>query len=234
MLEPIKNYRVTQDNALISASYAMSLNEKRLLVACVSRLDPESKAWLQGRAEVEMLASEWADLYSISPKNAYKDLNTASKRLFDRYVRVTGDSKKGKDVRWLSAREYDEGEGRVVVTFSGPILYYLTGMKDEFTSYDLLGVCGLKSMHSVRFYELASQFKGTGWRLIELDDLRTMLKLGDAYKTWDGLKRRVIDRACKEVTQKSDLRLTYEIIKRGRNVHAIKLKIEKKDQLNLF
>ena len=31
---------VTQDNALISASYTMSLNEKRLLVLALSKIDP--------------------------------------------------------------------------------------------------------------------------------------------------------------------------------------------------
>lgn len=225
---------VTQDNVLITASYTMTLDEMRLLKASISKLDPTSKAWLAGRAEVEITAGEWVILYGADPANSYRQLNEASKRLYERSVRVYGDSKKGKDIRWLSAREYDSGAGRVVLTFSGPILYYLTGMVDEFTKYDLLGVCGLKSTHSVRLYELAGQFRGTGWRHIELDDLREMFCLGNAYQDWRDLKKRVVDRACKEVTEKSDLDVSYEIVKRGRSVHAIRLKIEEKDQLNLF
>jgi plasmid replication initiation protein len=231
---PERKRTVTQDNALIMASYAMTLDEKRLLVAAISKLDPTSKAWLAGRAEAEVTASEWMRLYSADQTNAYRQINEASKRLYDRSARVWGDSKKGKEVRWISGREYDEGQGRVVLIFGGPILHYLTGMVDEFTKYDLLGVCGLKSVHSVRLYELASQFKGTGWRHIELDDLRGMFGLGDAYQDWRDLKKRVIDRACKEVTAKSDLDVSYEIVKRGRSVHAIRLKIESKEQLDLF
>lgn len=229
-----KNVTVTQDNALITASYSMTLDEKRLLVTAISRLDPTSKAWKAGRAEVSVTASEWSELYGAKLRSSYEQLNQASKRLYQRSVRIWGDSKKGKDVRWLSAREYNEGEGTVVLTFSGPVLFYLTGMVDEFTKYDLLGVCGLKSTHSVRFYELASQFKGTGWRYVALDDLRKMLCLEGAYQDWRDLKKRVIDRSCNELTAKSDLNVTYETVKKGRTIVAIKLLIEPKDQLEMF
>lgn len=233
-MSSLKGNIVTQDNALITASYAMGLDEKRLLVAAISKLDPESKAWLQGRAEVEITVSEWSELYGIQGKSVYGRLNDASKRLFDRYVRIFGDSRKGKDLRWLSAREYDEGAGRIVLTFSGPILHYLSGMIDQFTSYDLLGVSGLKSIHSVRMYELASQFKNTGWRHVTLDELRQMLSLGDSYPCWIDLKKRVVDRACSEVSLKSDLNVEYEKVKQGRSVVAIRLKITPKDQMELF
>ena len=225
---------VTQDNALITASYAMSLNEKRLLMSAMAQLDPTSKAWKDGRAEVTVLSSEWADLFGVDKKSAYRRLKEASDTLYNRSVRVKGDHRNGKDIRWLQAKEYSIDEGRMTIVFSGAILRYLTSLFDEFTNYDLLGVSGLKSTYSVRLYELSSQFKGTGWRYIELDDLREMFCLGDAYKDWRDLKKRVIDRACKEITAKSDLNVHYEIVKRGRNIHAIRLKIEEKDQLNLF
>ncbi len=233
-MRDIRENTVTQDNALVSASYSMTLDEKRLLLACISKLDPESKAWREGRAEAEMNISEWRSLYASNSKAEYSQIRKAAQRLYERSVRIYGDSKKGKEIRWISAWEYDEGAGRVALTFSGPILYYLTGMVDEFTKFDLLGVCGLKSVHSVRLYELASQFKGTGWRQVSLDDLRIMFDLGETYQRWIDLKKRVIDRACKEVTAKSDLEVSYEIVKRGRSVHAIRLKIEPKEQLDLF
>ena len=231
--EPRK-FSVTQDNALINASYSMSLNEKRLLVSAMAQLDPTSKAWKEGRAEVTVLSSEWAELFGVDKNAAYKRLKGASDALYNRSVRVRGDHRNGKNIRWLQAEEYSAEEGRVTIVFSGAILRYLTSLFDEFTKYDLLGVSGLKSTYSVRLYELSSQFKGTGWRYIELDDLREMFCLGDAYSDWRDLKKRVVDRACKEITAKSDLNVHYEIVKRGRSVHAIRLKIEEKDQLNLF
>lgn len=225
---------VTQDNALVMASYSMTLDEKRVLTTAISKLDPTGKAWKEGRAEACVTASEWSELYGTSISNSYKQIDSASEKLYQRSVLIWGDKRKGKVIRWLSAREYDNGAGAVVLTFSGPVLFYLTGMVDEFTKYDLFGVCGLKSIHSVRFYELASQFKGTGWRYIDLADLRKMLCLEDSYRDWRDLKKRVIDRSCKELTLKSDLNVAYEVVKKGRTIVAIKLLIEPKDQLEMF
>lgn len=224
---------VTQDNALITASYSMSLNEKRLLVSAISQLDPTSKAWKEGRASATITAGDWVATFGGSPKNAYRDLRKASSELFERKVQLRGDHRNGKRIRWIQAEEYSEDEGRVTIVFSSEVLYYLTSLFDEFTKYDLLGVAGLKSTHSIRLYELSSQFKGTGWRYITLDDLREMFCLGAAYPRWQDLKKFVVERACKEITAKSDLEVDYEPVKRGRSVHAIRLKIEEKEQLPL-
>jgi plasmid replication initiation protein len=218
--------QVTQDNALISASYAMSLNEKRLLVLALSKIDPMGKAWLDG-GKAKVTAKEWSDVFGIDSKVAYQRLRLASKELYNRSVRIWGDNHTGEEIRWLSAQKYSKKNGYVEMSFGREMVYYLSGMVDQFTSYQLLKVSGLKSTHSIRMYELAKQFAGTGWRHIELDDMRDMFKLGPSYKRWIDLKKFVIDRACTEVTAKSDLKLSYQPIKKGRSVHAIKLIVKK-------
>ncbi|MDP6586067.1 MAG: replication initiation protein [Anaerolineales bacterium] len=218
--------QVTQDNALISASYAMSLNEKRLLVLALSKIDPMGKAWLDG-GKAKVTAKEWSDVFGIDSKVAYERLRLASKDLYNRSVRMWGDNHNGEEIRWLSAQQYSKRNGYVEMSFGREMVYYLSGMVDQFTSYQLLKVSGLKSTHSIRMYELAKQFAGTGWRHIELEDLRDMFKLGPSYKRWIDLKKFVIDRACEEVTAKSDLKLSYQIVKKGRAVHAIKLIVKK-------
>ncbi|MCV6588044.1 MAG: replication initiation protein [Marinobacterium sp.] len=219
---------VTQDNALITASYAMNLNEKRLLIVAISQLDPTSRAWKDRCVDVTVYASEWADAFNISRNVAYDRLRKAASDLYHRSVRIRGDQSDGAEIRWISGQEYSKREGRVTITFSGKILHYLTDLIGEFTSYELLGVAGLKSTHSMRLYELASQFKGTGWRHIELDDLRDMFCLEDTYRDWRDLRKRVIERACREITSESDLKVEYEPLKRGRAVYAVKLRIEPK------
>ena len=232
-MEDLKERQVVQDNALISASYAMELNEKRLLIALISKVDSTSKAWKEGRLEIEVTALEFAELYNLDKRIAYKQLNDASKGLFNRSVRIFGDSRKGKEIRWISAREYDEGNGRVLMTFANPILKYLTSLFDQFTQYDLLGVSGLRSVHSVRLYELAMQFKSTGWRTINLEDLKRSMGIEGSYDRWVDLKKHVLDKSVIELNMKSDLLIGYEPIKTGRKVTSIKLFAKIKDQLEL-
>lgn len=219
---------VTQDNTLINASYTMTLNEKRLLVLALSKIDPMGKAWLEG-GKVKVTAKEWTDIFGLDLKSSYKRLKQSADDLYNRSVRVWGNNNKGEKIRWLSAEKYSLNDGYVEIRFGREMVYYLSGMVDQFTSYQLLQVSGLKSTHSIRMYELAKQFDGTGWRYIELGHLRNMLNLNNSYTNWRDLKKRVIDRACAEVTAKSDLRIGYDVVKKGRAVHAIKLKIVKQE-----
>ena len=219
---------VTQDNELISASYAMSLNEKRLLVLALSKIDPMGKAWLEG-GKAKVTAKEWSEVFGLDIKSSYKRLKKSADNLYNRSIRINGDNLNGERIRWLSAEKYNMNDGYVTVMFGREILHYLSGMVDQFTSYKLLNVSGLKSTHSIRMYELVRQFISTGWRYIELDNLRYMLKIHNSYSHWRDLKKRVIERACMEITEKSDLLLSYQPIKRGRSVHAIRIKIVKKD-----
>jgi len=232
--KPEQLVSVTQDNALVSASYTLSLNEKRLILLAVSKIDPTSKMWLTG-GEVTIHAKEWTDTYGGEVKNAYTLLRESLNSLYERSVVIWEKDNDGEEIRWLSRKKYVSREGQITLSFGRECLHYLSGMCDYFTSYKLLAVAGLKSIYSIRFYELARQFVSTGWRYIELDDLRKMLQLENQYPVWQDLKKRVIDTACKEISAKSDLELTYDIVKKGRTVVAIKLKVKQQShQLSLY
>jgi len=234
MDKSLRSNTVTQTNALVSAHYALSLRAKRLLVAALSQIDPNSKAWSKGELEVTVTASQWADLFGSDPRLAYRDLRAGASDLYGRSVRLYGDHINGKNIRWISSEEYSQSEGRVTITFVGRVLFHLSGMIEEFTSYDLLGVAGLRSGHSIRLYELAQQFKSTGWRRIDLSELRSALGLSDAYPKFADFRRRVLDHCCYEITAKSDIDLTWAPIKKGRTVVAIELQVSVKDQIPLF
>jgi|TARA_R110002096_G_C14603700_1_gene722879 plasmid replication initiation protein len=226
--------KVTQANALVSAHYALSLRAKRLLVAALSQIDPFGKSWLKGEIDVTVTAQQWSELFGTDINSSYRDLRAGAADLYGRSVRLYGDHLDGKNIRWISSEEYSQSEGRITITFVGRVLYHLSGMIEEFTSYDLLGVAGLRSAHSIRVYELAQQFKSTGWRKIDLVDLRSMLGLSDAYPKFADFRRRVLDHCCHEITRKSDIDLSWEPVKRGRTVVAIVLRVSAKSQIPLF
>ena len=228
------HFTVVQDNALINASYTLTLNEKRLLLLAISKVNPLSKAWLTG-GEVVIHASEWVDTFGGDIKNAYPILKESMEQLYNRSIVLWGDSENGEQIRWLSRKKYLLREGQITISLGRECLEYISGMVDYFTSYKLLAVSGFRSVHSIRIYEIARQFVATGWRHIEIDDLRRMLQLENHYPIWQDFKRRVIDSACKEISKKSDLKLTYDIVKKGRKVVAIKLNVEQQQhQLSFY
>jgi len=231
-LESLKGqHTITQDNSLVSASYTLSLNEKRLLMLALSKVDPLSKIWLDGQ-RITIHASDLSEQFKIDKKKAYGVLRDALDKLYNRSVRIQGDHENGEEIRWLSAKKYQTGEGVVALAFGREMVHLLSGMVDYFTSYKILAVSEFKSIHSIRIYELASQFVSTGWRVIPLDDFRSMLQVD--YPVWQNFKTRILDVACKKISEKSDITLSYTLIKKGCTVHAVKIFVEKKGQYQIL
>ena len=79
---------VVKSNELITASYAMTVNEQRLLLACISQIDSRKK--LEGDAVFTLTVEQARDLFYTrgDQRNAYRDLRVAAERLFERKVRI--------------------------------------------------------------------------------------------------------------------------------------------------
>ncbi|MDF0536036.1 replication initiation protein, partial [Shewanella sp. A32] len=105
--------------------------------------------------------------------------------------------------------------------------------KSRFTTYKLRSIANLQSGHSIRLYELLMRFNATNSRVISLDDFRSSLGLDDKYQQFKILNRDVIKPSVEELNQRSDLIITYETIKKGRNVAALAFTFKKNKQLKM-
>lgn len=226
--------RVVQDNALISAAYTLTLQEKRLLLLGISKVGQND--YKHRHTEdffFTVTNKEWQDVFKISDKNSYNDMKKAAKLLWDRSILIKQSDERIK-LRWVTACGYNDGEASISLQFNPIIMAHLSGMLDEFTSYKLLSVSGLKSIHSIRIYELASQFVNTGVRVLSVDELKEMLALSDSYSSYADLKRYVLDKSVAEISSKTDIKLTWKPIKMGRKVVSIRFNVKKKDQIEMF
>jgi len=87
----------------------------------------------------------------------------------------------------------------------------------------------LRSIYSIRIYELLKQYQSIGKRTITIESLRKMLGIEpDEYKTYNNLKRKVIMVAHKEVNEKTDICFDYKEIKLSRKVNEIEFIVQKK------
>ena len=80
----MKDNLVVQHNDLVTASYAMTRHEQNLLLSCISQIDSRKRL---DEGQVFTLTVEQArDLFynGNDQYNAYRDLKTASERLFER------------------------------------------------------------------------------------------------------------------------------------------------------
>ncbi|MEW8089089.1 MAG: replication initiation protein [Candidatus Thiodiazotropha endolucinida] len=222
---------VTKANSLIEASYKLSLNEQRLILACTARLDGRKP--LPKDNQFELTADEFSDLFGVDMKNAYKEMEDAANNLYERDIRkIDGMSK--KRLRWVYSAEYVPGEGKVRLGFSPKIAPYLTLLHRQFTSYPIEDIAKLQSAYHVRLFEMLMQFQDTGLFIITLDDFRERLQLEDKYTRFSNLKARIIDPAVKELSIKTPIDVTWEAIRKGRVVQRLEFRFEEKVQRSLL
>ena len=82
-------------------------------------------------------------------------------------------------------------------------------------------------MYTTRLYELIQQFKDTGYIIKSVDQLRELFSVGTKFKAYKDLKRRTFDHACQEINENYRMNLSYEEIKEGRKVVAVKFRFKK-------
>lgn len=216
---------VVKANSLIEASYRLSIDEVRILALTIGTMDPKSNQKIFDFTVADFVR----EFPEISIDNAYKQIQAAIKRIYDRSVR-TEDSKRVTEFRWVSSRTYFKKEGRFRIAMTDEVMPYLTQLKGQFTKYQLKNISYFNSVHSIRIYELITQYRSVGNREISVEELKKWLQVEDSYSRWNNFKARVLDPAITEINEKSDLFVEVEYVKRGRAIHALKFVISTKSQ----
>jgi|TARA_R110000803_G_scaffold164831_2_gene228468 plasmid replication initiation protein len=231
------NLKATQDNQLIEACYTMTLNEKRLLLFGISKINPSTFPDVNKPFKFEMTAKEWTEHFGDD--NPWRSLKRAGKKLMGRTLTLhskTTDSNAPDEtmLNWFEEAKFHNNKGRVVITFTRSVQVRLAGMLEQFTTIDLLAVSRLTSTHAVRLYELLSQFKSTGYRVMALDDFRFAMDVVNTNKGTKELKRAVLNPAIKQLNEKSDLFCIVQDIKEGRTITGFKFVFRTQEQKKLF
>jgi plasmid replication initiation protein len=137
---------------------------------------------------------------------------------------------------WFSSIQYQGSTGTLSVQFDPKLKPYLLQLREQFTAYSLSSVLPMRSAYAIRLYELLKQYEGIGHRVIDVRELRSLLKIPDSY-TWKDIRRQVIESGIQDIDTHSDIVVEYEPIKTGRAYTAVSFKISPrtaKESLNEF
>ncbi len=217
-----KSPLVVKSNALIEASYRLSLNEQRLILACISQVRRDEP--VTDKIMYSISASEFANACEIDPKTAYRELQSTALTLKRREVRITREPNGGGKHRktlvagWVQSIEYSDGDGLISLRFNHDILPYLSELNQCFTSYKLKNVVRMSSSYGVRIYELLIQWKESSRREVSIEWLRNALALEKKYSAIKDFKKYVLESAMKDINKNSDLWVKWEHKKTGRKV----------------
>lgn len=211
---------VTKSNVLVRACYRLNLQEQRLVLAGISKLDSRKSRHTHrnNSAKVRIDAIEFAETFGIDKRKAYEELKEATNALYERDIKEINGKRTNRQ-RWVSRATYHDGEGWAELTFAEDIVPYLTLLREKFTSYRLRRVANLRSVYSIRIFEMLAQFATTGILRISVEDLTKELDL--PYVRYVDVVRRVIEPAVVELRAKSNMDIEWRPIKDGRSVKTI-------------
>jgi plasmid replication initiation protein len=216
-----KNLTVYKANKVIEAGYKLTLNEQRVVLACIAQV--HSKEALLTTDEFELSAKDFAIIFSVSDDNAYHALVEVAKTLFARYVVVDNpypDRPRVKrlEMRWISSIEYLPDDGKISLCFSQKMLPFLSELKSTFTKYRLEHVGKMTCVYAIRLYELLVQWQSTGTREIQIDWLKKQFQIDDKYAAMKDFKKYVIDPAVNDINTHSNYQVSWTQRKTGRQV----------------
>ena len=213
--------KVYKSNKVIEAGYKLSLNEQRLILCCIAKVN--SNKQLSASDYFEVTGKEFAAHFKISEDKAYQTLKEVSEQLFERYVIINNPNPNDKTLkytrtRWISAINYHSDIGKISLMFSPLMLPYLSELTGKFTFYQLNKISGMSSIYGIRLYELLMQWKSTGTREIEIDWLKQKFELDESYNRMFDLKKRVIEPAVKDINTHSNYNVEWTQRKTGRRI----------------
>lgn len=211
-----KNILVTKSNHLVEAGYKLSLNEQRLILSAISQLDGRKP--IPKTNDFVITANEFSKHFDIPINQAYGALEDAASRLYERDIKTfDGKLNMRERFRWVDGVKYWDGEAKVTLSFSNKVIPYLTKQHREFTTYQLKQISKLNTAYAIRFYELLIQFINTEEkeRYISLEKLRTRLEIENQYKRFYDLKKYIIDPSIKDINEKTDLCVDWDVLKKG-------------------
>ncbi len=220
-----KSIVLVKSNTLINArlSQKYTLNEQKLILWILSNVT--EKHAIQNE-ELELDVIDFANLINSPRENIYREAKTIATRLLSKTLLLEDEDEKGfVACNWFSGMRYRSG--RFYIRVYDGLIPHLIDLKKCFTSYKLSYALTLQSSYAIRLYELLSQYIKIKNRTFDIEILRQNLGiLNGELKQFGHFKERVLDISEREINAKTDIRISWEAIRKGRKVTHVKFSIE--------
>ncbi|MBD7948737.1 MULTISPECIES: replication initiation protein RepM [Psychrobacter] len=227
-----KGNLVVKTNQLNSALQNLSLPEIRIVQLAIVDAR-ETNTGLSTDKPLRIDALRYAEMFETTRQNGYKRMKEAEETLFNRRFSYIDDKGKVIKSRWIQQVRYLDDEGAIELVFTLAVVNGISridGAEDFFTSYLLEQTASMDSIYSVRLYELLVQWKAAKQTpMFALEKFRDQLGVGiEEYKAMNDFKKRVLLVAIDEINEKSDIKISYEQVKKGRKIIGFTFTVHEK------
>lgn len=208
---------VRKANALVPAMSKLGLMELRLLAFCIAHIQREDTSF----KPVTAAAKDISDLYEIDIDRIYGLIKDVMININSKPAEYSDGNKKSISV-WFTTIEYLEGEGKFSFHLNKHLSPYLLDLHGNFTSYRIRDVYQFKAASTWHIYEVLRQHKKQGKVEFYLEKFKALVGVSGKYPRFNNFKYYVIEPAINEINLSSDIKVQYELIKKGVKVEGLR------------
>lgn len=248
-INKLDNRIVSEHNDLIRSTANMTSLSLKLFEIAVSAMDSREK---QPSHEVRINKKQIYNALGIKGTSKNQQLSKAlnTLRKSSNFEITTEQNGEIHDIGITPVYYADNNYSSdyAVIRFAPEILPFITDLKKNFTQYQLNDILHLRNKYAVSMYRWFTMnyrqyeyYANSGKRRedqiekyanpeITLEELRKLTGTEKKYSAFYDVRRYIIDPICNEITKHTKYNITYDRIKSGRKVVAIKFHISKKGE----
>ena len=227
-LNTIENVRTITSNQFVTACglEGISLKARKLLYIAISQCQKSDAEFY----EYSITIKEFAELMGVAPTNVYQEAKSIAMELMRGYISFVPEGTKDFEMYSLfDFCKYKDGEGllfRLNVDMTD-FLLRLTGNFSQPLLHDFLKMRSPYSMAVWHLMQMKMKSKKPGVTAtmgfdISLAELRKVTGCENKLKQVGEFKKRVLDKAIREIFECAGVKITYQNIKVGRVVEGFR------------
>lgn len=227
-LDTKREYNVTKSNDLIQKTrYDLSVKEQKIMLRVIQMIQPTDTNF----TTYEFSLKEFCNLCGIAiGGSGYAEIKKALLSLKSKAWFLRKPDGSETTVSWVLKADISQKHDFITIELDRDLKPYLLQLKEHFTTYSLYYTITMRSKYSIRLYELLKSYQNLGEKEFNVEDLKTKL-MAEKNKRWQDFRRNVIETAVKEINTLSDIYVSYELKKTGRQFTDIMFKIRLKEDI---
>ena len=210
--------KIITSNKLIEAVYKIDVREKKVLSAMINSVQKAGDI-----EEYHCSALDLAKTAGIDTSSIYRDIKNIMDKLTDIKIKnINDESEEFEFFRFVDNARYKEG----IINFklSAEFKKCIFQLETEFTKYIMENVKKMKSVYSIRLYELLKQYESIGSRTFSINELMEILQTPQ-YR-YSHLDQNILQKAKSEINELSDIKISYAPRRKGKAYKTIDFRIE--------
>lgn len=217
---PLPGGIVKKSNVIARASWQpKSKWEPRIVALVASKVRTEDEDFYTYRIPVTELAG-------VSDENLsgyqYQEIAKSIERLGKATIRIQGKNPRNF-IQYTIFAKCGYEDGYLIVGFHPDLKPHYLQLGKHFTEFNLFEYLLLPSSYSQRMFEILKSWAGLPEVILSVAELHEMLNTPESIrKDFRQFRTRVLEKAHKDIQEKTRLRFEWEPVKAGRSVESIR------------